>query len=90
MPIIKAFPLLLLRGTSLEQQREQFGLVVRSENGPMVVESNTFSYHDWEAMRQIAEGLSRAEGEDHIPHQLTTGQKPHAAEWCKLAVGEWK
>lgn len=90
VPIIKAFPLLLLRGTSLEQQREQFGLVVRSENGPMVVESNTFSYHDWEAMRQIAEGLSRAEGEDHIPHQLTTGQKPHAAEWCKLAVGEWK
>jgi hypothetical protein len=94
VPIIKAFPLLLLRGTSLEQQREQFGLVVRSETGPMVVESNTFSYHDWEEMGRIAERLSRAEGEGHIrtndSHQLTADLKPHSADWCKLAVGELK
>jgi radical SAM superfamily enzyme YgiQ (UPF0313 family) len=94
VPIIKAFPLLLLRGTSLEQQREQFGLVVRNKTGPMVVKSNTFAYHDWKEMGRIAERLSRTEGEDHIrtnaPHHLATGPKLHAADWCKLAVGESK
>lgn len=94
VPIIKAFPLLLLRGTSLEQQADHYGLVVKSETGPMVLESNTYSHHDWKEMGRIAERLSRAEEEARIstnnPHQLTTGIKLPATDWCELAVGELK
>lgn len=62
IPVIKAFPLLLLRGTELDRQREQWSFVVREGDLPMVVGSNSFSTEDWEEMDRIANALARSEG----------------------------
>jgi radical SAM superfamily enzyme YgiQ (UPF0313 family) len=42
VPVIRAFPLLLLRGTKLELERARWNLVVGDEAMPEVVESSTF------------------------------------------------
>jgi radical SAM superfamily enzyme YgiQ (UPF0313 family) len=62
IPVIKAFPLLLLRGTALEMTREQWSLTVIDNELPMVVESKTFSVANWEAMEKIASALASTEG----------------------------
>jgi len=62
IPVIKAFPLLLLRGTKLECERDKWGLVDQGGAMPMVVESNSFGYHDWSVMSQLSEALCRTEG----------------------------
>jgi hypothetical protein len=62
VPVVRAFPLLLLRGTPLERDRERWGLVTDGEPMEMVVESATFGRLEWEAMAQIACALRRTEG----------------------------
>lgn len=62
VPVIKAFPLLLLRGTKLEQDRAQWQLVVDDEIMPEVVASSTFSRADWHAMTALSQQLSDTEG----------------------------
>lgn len=62
VPVIKAFPLLLLRGTALEKAREQWSLAINDDELPMVVESKTFSVADWEVMDKIANALACTEG----------------------------
>lgn len=64
VPTIKAFPLLLLRGTKLERERDRWGYV--DDGGPMAMAlaSNTFSRTDWEAMNRISQALKDTEG-DH-------------------------
>lgn len=54
---LKAFPLMLLRGTALDLERGRWGLVESDETIPCVVASNTFDRVEWEEMRTIAEGL---------------------------------
>ncbi len=54
---LKAFPLMLLRGTLLDQDRARWALVESDDEIPVVVESSTFSRDDWERMKAIAEGL---------------------------------
>jgi hypothetical protein len=61
IPVIKAFPLLLLRGTELERQKEQWSFVVKEGDLPMVVSSNSFSSSDWQEMELIANALSQTE-----------------------------
>ncbi|WP_373492577.1 radical SAM protein [Aquiflexum sp.] len=58
---IKAFPLMLLRGTELYHEKELWN--IKEENIgefaiPVVTSSNSFSRHDWEQMNEIANNLS--------------------------------
>jgi hypothetical protein len=62
VPVIKAFPLLLLRGTKLDLERARWQLVVEDEAMPQVVASSTFSRAEWRAMLAISQQLSETEG----------------------------
>jgi radical SAM superfamily enzyme YgiQ (UPF0313 family) len=69
--IIHAFPLMLLRGTPLHDNKEILGLVesneiaseyiprVQSNVIPHVVQSNSFDYNEWKKMAALAERLER-------------------------------
>jgi radical SAM superfamily enzyme YgiQ (UPF0313 family) len=66
VPTIHAFPLMLLRGTPLYYDKLKHGLVesnelistsiprIQENNIPHVVESKTFTYHDWKMMAEVA------------------------------------
>jgi radical SAM superfamily enzyme YgiQ (UPF0313 family) len=57
---IHAFPLMLLKGTELSEQKQKFEMVEESigeYNIPVVTQSSTFSQTDWEKMSVIAEDL---------------------------------
>jgi radical SAM superfamily enzyme YgiQ (UPF0313 family) len=62
VPIVRAFPLNLLRGTELEQHRARWGLVESNDPIPVVVRSHTFDEADWRQMHRIAQALSDTEG----------------------------
>ncbi|MCB9707131.1 MAG: cobalamin B12-binding domain-containing protein [Myxococcales bacterium] len=62
IPVIKAFPLMLLRGTELERRRAEWRLEESDDAIPMVVSSDTFTPQDHEAMGRIAEALVATEG----------------------------
>jgi len=64
VPKIKAFPLMLLRGTEIEQKRDTWRLIESGGSMPVVLQSDTFSYDDWVKMAQISEALKMTEG-DH-------------------------
>jgi hypothetical protein len=69
VPIIHAFPLMLLRGTPLFENKDALELVestdiassliprVQDNVIPHVVRSKSFSYDDWKEMAKIAEWL---------------------------------
>jgi coproporphyrinogen III oxidase-like Fe-S oxidoreductase len=59
---VKAFPLMLLRGTKLALEREKWGLVEDDHSMPVVVESNSFDQTEWRHMAKIAAGLRVTEG----------------------------
>ena len=63
VPVIKAFPLMLLRGTKLDRERRRWDLVEDGETMPAVIASRTFTVDDWHAMARIAEALRRTEGQ---------------------------
>jgi radical SAM superfamily enzyme YgiQ (UPF0313 family) len=56
--IIKAYPLLLLRGTELENNRDKWSLEVADGDLPIVIGSNSFDLEDWKAMDRIASSLA--------------------------------
>ena len=61
---IKAWPLMLLPGTKLYDQKEQWGMreeALGEFNIPVVTESNTFSREEWERMDRMACGLKATE-----------------------------
>lgn len=62
VPVIKAFPLMLLRGTALEQDRAQWKLKDSNDTMPVVIESATFSYAQWQRMARLSEALKATEG----------------------------
>lgn len=61
VPTLKAFPLMLLRGTGLDRDRDRWGLVESEDEIPVVVESDSFTRAEWEEMRRIAECLEGRE-----------------------------
>ena len=61
VPAIKAFPLLLLRGTPLEAEAARWGLETTGDAMGRVIASNTFNREDWHAMASISEALSATE-----------------------------
>ncbi|MBI2893922.1 MAG: radical SAM protein [Deltaproteobacteria bacterium] len=78
--VVRAFPLMLLRGTSLERDRERWGLVESEDPIPVVVASRSFDRAEWRRMDALAGALSRSEG--HHPHSIdeleviAAGQSP--------------
>ncbi len=62
IPVIKAFPLMLLRGTRLDVERNRWGLVDSGDEMAFVLSSDSFSYADWRGMAQLSEALKRTEG----------------------------
>lgn len=63
VPVIKAFPLMLLRGTELEQERERWQLRETNTAMPVVCGSSSFDERDWSWMAQLSEALRRSERE---------------------------
>lgn len=57
VPVVRAFPLMLLRGTGLDQDRARWGLVESDDVVPVVIRSDTFTEPDWREMRSIAQAL---------------------------------
>lgn len=55
--VLKAFPLMLLRGTGLDRDRARWELIESDDAIPVVVQSSTFSREEWAQMHTIAEGL---------------------------------
>lgn len=63
VPVIKAFPLMLLRGTKLEREAERWSLGQSDDEIPIVVQSATFDRGEWECMNALSEALKLTEGE---------------------------
>lgn len=69
VPVIHAFPLMLLRGTPLHEKKEQLNMVESNDtthleatnqlptDSPYVVKSGSFSYDDWLRMSEMADEL---------------------------------
>ena len=65
VPRVRAWPLMLLRGTDLHAQRDRWGFVEsRADRIPIVVESNSFSREDYAEMASIAAALDTAGDEE--------------------------
>jgi len=62
--IVKAFPLMLLRGTQLDRDRARWGLIESDDRFPVVVQSDSFTRAEWEQMKRIANALDTDGGSD--------------------------
>lgn len=60
-PVIKAFPLMLLRGTDTEKRKDEWGLIASNDSMSVVTQSNTFSFEDWQFMGRISQALKETE-----------------------------
>ncbi len=61
---IKAYPLMLLKGTELYHDKSKWKLEERAIgefNIPVVISSNSFTEHDWQTMNEMAVQLNPAE-----------------------------
>lgn len=97
IPVIKAYPLQLLRGTPLERDRATWGLVENEAAIPSVVRSHTFDERDWLEMARLAEALDQTEGEhpetleelDALVAARYGSRLPERDAGMKLALGRW-
>ena len=85
IPVIKAFPLLLLRGTKLEQKREQWQLRDIGRTMPIVIKSSSFCFDDWKIMMKLSEALKQTE--NRHPKQIT--ELSTIAHSLKLNFSRW-
>jgi radical SAM superfamily enzyme YgiQ (UPF0313 family) len=89
VPTLKAFPLMLLRGTALERERAKWGLVENDAPIPSVIRSHTFDEREWSRMEELAEALRRTEGRH--PDRIETLEEgcitsPDTAGWWSPAA----
>jgi hypothetical protein len=64
VPTIRAWPLMILRGTPLDTQREQFGLIESDNEAiPHVITSNSFTHDDYRQMEALAQATNKATGQ---------------------------
>lgn len=61
--VIKAFPLMLLRGTPLERERDRWGFRESTGAMPVVIASTSFDELDWLRMARLSDALRASEGE---------------------------
>ena len=62
VPVIKAFPLMLLRGTEVEQRKQEWELVESEGSMPVVIQSKSYTHDEWCEMAKISEALKQTEG----------------------------
>jgi radical SAM superfamily enzyme YgiQ (UPF0313 family) len=62
VPVIKAFPLLLLRGTRLDVERDRWAMKAGGDTMPVVLSSSSFTRQERDAMEAISQALSDTEG----------------------------
>lgn len=86
VPVIKAFPLLLLRGTAVDRDRSRWGLRDSGGDMPMVVSSKTFDYAAWRAMAQLSEALKVTEGR----HPASLGDLKRLAEGLEPSISRFQ
>jgi radical SAM superfamily enzyme YgiQ (UPF0313 family) len=88
VPVIKAFPLMLLRGTKLDQEREIWGMEESSDEMPMVIRSNSFSNRDWALMNQLSLALKQTEGRHPTSiedlKRLAAGIEADSSRWTPV------
>lgn len=92
VPVLKAFPLLLLRGTPLERDRERWGLKTSDDAMGTVVASESFSTHDWQEMARLSDALRRTEGRhpssvEELEWVLEPTTGPEMARWAPESMG---
>ena len=80
VPTIKAFPLMLLRGTDVANRKHEWGLTESSGSMPVVLSSNTFTFDDWLAMARLSEALKKTEGR----HPSTIEELERIASTCEV------
>lgn len=89
VPTIKAFPLMLLRGTELDRQRDEWGLVEDGAVIPQVIASSSFGPGEHAQMADLAEALRRTEGR-HLPLgqllSMAEGLVPEVARFSPVAA----
>lgn len=82
---IKAFPLLLLRGTPLERERARWGMQTCEGEMPVVIASATFGHQEWVQMARLSEALKVTEGEHPTTlaelQAIARGQEPDMLRW---------
>ncbi len=62
VPVIRAWPLMILRGTPLDKQREEFGLIESEDQTiPHVIASNSFSHSDYRQMEALAQASNQSD-----------------------------
>ena len=62
VPVIRAWPLMILRGTELDKQREEFGLVESDNEAiPHVIASNSFTLQEYCQMEGLANATNDAD-----------------------------
>ncbi len=85
VPVVRAFPLMLLRGTALERDRSRWSLVENDDEIPAVIASSTFNEEDWNFMAGIARALALTEGRHPRTIEQLTSALPRAFDW----TGSW-
>ena len=92
IPVIKAFPLLLLRGTQLDRERHRWGLETDGSAMSMVNRSSTFSRAEWTQMSRLSDALHRTEGRHPMAleglRKATCQPAQTSDRWCPLTVKE--
>ena len=86
VPVIKAFPLLLLRGTELDRDRAHWHLQEDGGDMPTVVSSDSFSREDWLAMQRISQVLHNTEGR----HPADIAEVLRLADVAVPEPGRWR
>jgi radical SAM superfamily enzyme YgiQ (UPF0313 family) len=77
-PVIKAFPLMLLRGTDTEKRKHTWGFVESGDSMPVAIQSDTFSFEDWLQMSKISQSLK--DSENMHPSSIELLEKMFAKE----------
>ncbi len=85
VPVIKAFPLMLLRGTDTEKRKDIWGLVESDDTMPVVIQSNTFSFNEWNEMGQLSQALKNSEGN----HPESVESLIRQSQYCKLDISRF-
>jgi radical SAM superfamily enzyme YgiQ (UPF0313 family) len=86
VPVIKAFPLMLLRGTQLDRERLRWGFYERGIHMPVVVTANSFDERDWTEMARVAEALRLTEGR----HPSQVRELRRLAARCEIDMSRWQ
>jgi radical SAM superfamily enzyme YgiQ (UPF0313 family) len=64
VPVIRAWPLMILRGTELDKQRDEFGLVESDNEAiPHVIASNSFTHQEYCQMEALAQVTNKSTGQ---------------------------